>query len=141
VPGFKTINTLVSLFSSFNTLGRMLVGFLSDRVTARWGTTARVSFLVLASALMCLVQLYFAFAVYVPMLYPGVIFLGLAYGATFCIVPTLALEFFGFKYFGTCPLHHTRHTIQHTGQRVPHHTRNTQHTIHDTTRPYDMTEV
>ncbi|ELR21937.1 transporter, major facilitator subfamily protein [Acanthamoeba castellanii str. Neff] len=101
VPGFKTINTLVSLFSSFNTLGRMLVGFLSDWVTARWGKTARVSFLVLASALMGLVQLYFAFAVYVPMLYPGVIFLGLAYGATFCIVPTLALEFFGFKYFAS----------------------------------------
>jgi hypothetical protein len=101
VPGFKTINTLVSLFSSFNTLGRMLVGVTSDMVASRWGKTERISFLVLASALMAIVQLYFAFSVYLPMLYPGVIFLGLAYGATFCIVPTLALEFFGFKYFAS----------------------------------------
>lgn len=50
---------------------------------------------------MALVQLYAAFAVYVPMLYPGVILLGIAYGGTFCIVPTLALEFFGFRYFAS----------------------------------------
>lgn len=104
VPDYKTINTLVSLFSSFNTIGRMLVGFLSDRVAARWGTAARVTLLTATSALMALVQIYMAFAVYVPMLYPGVIFLGIAYGATFCIAPTLTLEFFGFSYFGT--VHH-----------------------------------
>jgi MFS family permease len=123
VPGFKTINTLVSLFSSFNTLGRMLVGVTSDMVASRWGKTERISFLVLASALMAIVQLYFAFSVYLPMLYPGVIFLGLAYGATFCIVPTLALEFFGFKYFGTCTrsacAYNTRHTTRAWTHDVP----------------------
>lgn len=101
VPDFKAINTLVSLFSSFNALGRMLVGFLSDRVTARWGKASRVSLLSATAVLMTLVQLYAAFSIYVPMLYPGVVFLGLAYGATFCIVPTLTLDFFGFRSFGT----------------------------------------
>jgi MFS family permease len=104
VPDFKTINTLVSLFSSFNTIGRMLAGFLSDRASVRWGKSARVSFLVLESVLMGVVQIYFAFSWTVTMLYPGVIFLGLAYGTTFCIIPTLTLEFFGFKYFGTLHL-------------------------------------
>ncbi len=102
VPNYESINTLVSLFSCFNTLGRMIVGFLSDIVVTRYGPAARIFWLVFCSIVMLLTQLYFAFSVYVPMLYVGVVGLGIAYGGTFCIIPTLTLEFFGFKYFGTC---------------------------------------
>jgi len=101
VPNFEAINILVSLFSSFNTLGRVGVGFISDYITNRWGISARISLLLVASILMMLVQAYYSLVTdVIPMLYPGVIFLGISYGATYATVPTLTLEYFGYKNFG-----------------------------------------
>jgi len=103
VPNFEAINILVSLFSSFNTLGRVGVGFISDYITNRWGISARISLLLVASILMMLVQAYYSLVTdVIPMLYPGVIFLGISYGATYATVPTLTLEYFGYKNFATC---------------------------------------
>jgi MFS family permease len=82
-------------------LGRMAMGWLSDWVTTRLGKPARVLFLVFSAFLMGLVQLWFAFAKSVLLLYPGVIALGIAGGGVFFCVPTLTIEFFGFKNFAT----------------------------------------
>jgi MFS family permease len=93
---YPEINYLVILFAVFNTLGRMAVGYFSDFFSNRM---IRADWLIVSSALMCVVQIYFIFAT-PSMLYFGVIMLGIAYGGTFCILPTLVSEVFGIAHFG-----------------------------------------
>jgi len=100
VPNFKAIATLVSLFSVFNTLGRMMVGFFSDIAVRKYGFNSRVLWLLGSVALMAVTSIWFTFSVVVPMMYVGIIILGIAYGGTFCVVPTLVTEFFGLGSFG-----------------------------------------
>jgi len=96
MPNAKSILTIVALFSVFNTFGRIIVGFLSDKFIFKM---ERVWWLVICLALMCETLLYFSFAT-IPMIYFGVVTLGLAYGGMFCVLPTITSEFFGLAHFG-----------------------------------------
>eukprot|EP01121_Diplochlamys_sp_Union-15-3_P020437 TRINITY_DN7977_c0_g1_i1.p1 TRINITY_DN7977_c0_g1~~TRINITY_DN7977_c0_g1_i1.p1 ORF type:complete len:279 (-),score=25.05 TRINITY_DN7977_c0_g1_i1:4-840(-) len=96
IPNVEDILTFVALFSVFNTLGRMLVGFLSDRFLDRMN---RCWWLAICGAIMSFTLFYFSFST-VSMMYFGVITLGLSYGGVFCMVPILTSELFGLVHFG-----------------------------------------
>jgi len=92
----QDINTFVALFSVCNMLGRIFIGFVSDKFINKFD---RFSFLIMAVVLMGLTQLILAFAS-VELLYLAVVLLGISYGGIFCMMPTITSELFGSKYFG-----------------------------------------
>eukprot|EP01126_Amoeba_proteus_P067107 TRINITY_DN9840_c0_g1_i5.p1 TRINITY_DN9840_c0_g1~~TRINITY_DN9840_c0_g1_i5.p1 ORF type:complete len:504 (+),score=51.42 TRINITY_DN9840_c0_g1_i5:230-1741(+) len=92
----STVNTLVILFSVFNTLGRMIFGVVSDRFQHKFD---RPSWLILAITLMVIVQVYFAFS-NIGMLYFGIVLLGVAYGGFYCVLPVMISEVYGVDHFG-----------------------------------------
>ena len=73
------------IFSVGNTIGRLLVGFLSDQFLHR---VSRAFFLVVPCAVMLLAQLWMAFAS-VDMVYAVAAVQGLAHGGLFCVFPML----------------------------------------------------
>lgn len=85
-----------SVFSIFNTLGRLLVGFLSDQFAHR---VSRAAFLVLASLTMVVAMVWMAFTP-VEAVYVGSLIQGLAHGGIFCVLPTMTSDFFGLANFG-----------------------------------------
>eukprot|EP01127_Copromyxa_protea_P015686 TRINITY_DN4559_c0_g1_i1.p1 TRINITY_DN4559_c0_g1~~TRINITY_DN4559_c0_g1_i1.p1 ORF type:complete len:543 (-),score=80.74 TRINITY_DN4559_c0_g1_i1:43-1671(-) len=93
---FPAINTFVILFSVSNTLSRMAFGVLCDFFASRM---YRCTWLIIAALIMCCAQIYLAFAS-PNMLYFGVILVGLGYGATFSVLPTICCEVFGVKHLG-----------------------------------------
>eukprot|EP01104_Vermistella_antarctica_P010696 TRINITY_DN2870_c0_g1_i2.p1 TRINITY_DN2870_c0_g1~~TRINITY_DN2870_c0_g1_i2.p1 ORF type:complete len:558 (-),score=104.92 TRINITY_DN2870_c0_g1_i2:70-1743(-) len=96
IPGVSSIPTYVSLFSVFNTFGRMGAGYFSDMLRGR---LLRADWLLMFVAVMGLTQLAFAFG-NVTTLYGAVIALGLSYGGIFFSLPCLTSELFGLKSFG-----------------------------------------
>ena len=93
---------LVTLLSLCNCAGRLLFGFSSDLLVLS-NILSRSSCLFFGLALMAASQIYFAGAITQSgtiWLIPGVIMLGLSYGALMSLVPALVNEFLGTKYFG-----------------------------------------
>jgi len=88
---------LVTLLSLCNCGGRLLVGILSDLLHPYVSPVVLLGSTVL---LMGVSVTYLAFVQQVVWLYPGVICVGLAYGATFSITPSLIYKFFGGDHFG-----------------------------------------
>eukprot|EP01012_Entosiphon_sulcatum_P008656 TRINITY_DN14748_c0_g2_i1.p1 TRINITY_DN14748_c0_g2~~TRINITY_DN14748_c0_g2_i1.p1 ORF type:complete len:578 (-),score=94.12 TRINITY_DN14748_c0_g2_i1:1681-3372(-) len=97
LPHHSAITTLVTLFSVCSTLGRMITGYCSDLAAARG--VQRSVWVVGVAVLMLAAQLLFAFAP-INAMYGAIIPLGLAYGGTFCLLPTLTSEVFGVANFG-----------------------------------------
>lgn len=101
VPQKDVINssmayTFVALFSSFNTLGRLGFGFLSDWFAGRfprsfWLLVCSVSIL-LSMASMLISNLYGIF--------PLIMVMGFCYGGLFGLLPSLIADRFGEKNFG-----------------------------------------
>eukprot|EP00026_Physarum_polycephalum_P014551 Phypoly_transcript_15080.p1 GENE.Phypoly_transcript_15080~~Phypoly_transcript_15080.p1 ORF type:complete len:234 (+),score=23.57 Phypoly_transcript_15080:214-915(+) len=96
LPHGKDIITFVVLFSVFNTLGRLTVGMLSDRFLHR---LSRTSWLIVISFVMALAQLYFL-VTDITFMFGAIFLMGIAYGGTFSVTPTLTSELFGLKNFG-----------------------------------------
>jgi OFA family oxalate/formate antiporter-like MFS transporter len=84
---------LVVVLSAFNALGRVLIGFLSDKIGRK--SSMVVVFLVQAVNM-------FAFATYtsIPLLILGAAIAGLAYGSLFSLMPSITADFFGVKNLG-----------------------------------------
>jgi hypothetical protein len=100
-PGHATARltaTMVSLFSVFNTLGRISFGLASD-LTQR--VIPRPVLLTACLAMMCGAQALFSFASSGGVMCAGMVVLGAAYGGTFTLVPTISGELFGMRRFAT----------------------------------------
>jgi len=96
LPHGKYPTTFIIVFSVFNTLGRLIVGMVSDKFLHKF---SRPLWLVVVASLMALSQVYYYLS-NIPLLFGAVVVHGLAYGGTFALVPTLTCEIFGLKNFG-----------------------------------------
>ncbi|GAV66720.1 Nodulin-like domain-containing protein/MFS_1 domain-containing protein [Cephalotus follicularis] len=95
---FET-NTLISLWSIWNFLGRFGAGYVSDYFlnTKGW---ARPLFMVITLATMSIG--YVVIATGLPSaLYIGSILVGVCYGSQWSLMPTIASEIFGVRHMGT----------------------------------------
>lgn len=97
---------MVTLLSITNSLARLVVGWLSDVFLTR-DVMSRPTLLFLTQIFMVVTQVYFALITVdaignaVPLFYPGVILLGIAYGSLFSVTPTLIGELLGHKHFAS----------------------------------------
>ncbi|CAI9281347.1 unnamed protein product [Lactuca saligna] len=91
------INTMVSLWSIWNFLGRFGGGFVSDLILHKysWG---RPLFISLTLAAMVIGHLIIALG---GSLYFGSVIVGVCYGAQWSLMPTITSEIFGVKHMGT----------------------------------------
>ncbi|DBA83628.1 hypothetical protein WJX77_000101 [Trebouxia sp. C0004] len=89
----------VSLFSVSNCAGRLLLGYIPERMLHARGTP-RCIFLILISALSAVAVCFNAFAS-LPLLFPASTMAGLAFGATWSLMATLTSEFFGLHHFAS----------------------------------------
>ncbi|KAL4584005.1 hypothetical protein LXL04_008593 [Taraxacum kok-saghyz] len=91
------INTMVSLWSIWNFLGRFGGGFVSDLILHRhgWG---RPLFISLTLAAMVVGHLIIALG---GSLYFGSVIVGICYGSQWSLMPTITSEIFGVKHMGT----------------------------------------
>ncbi len=96
LPNVYLAAAVVSLFSVFNTLGRMGFGLLSDSMPSM----SRSFWIVICAVLMLLCQLSLIATNLGGLLFV-VCVLGSAYGGVFGLVPTLVSEKFGNRAFGT----------------------------------------
>ncbi|KAK8322941.1 hypothetical protein V6Z12_A12G200400 [Gossypium hirsutum] len=95
---FET-NTLVSLWSIWNFLGRFGVGYVSDHFLYVKGW-ARPLFMVLTLSSMSVGHAVIASGM-PGALYAGSILVGVCYGSQWSLMPTIASEIFGVKHMGT----------------------------------------
>ncbi|KAF5734722.1 protein NUCLEAR FUSION DEFECTIVE 4-like [Tripterygium wilfordii] len=95
---FET-NTLVSLWSIWNFLGRFGAGYLSDYVmhVREW---ARPLFMVITLAAMSIGHLMIASGLR-GALYAGSIFVGVCYGSQWSLMPSITSEIFSIRHMGT----------------------------------------
>lgn len=91
--GWKAGFILVVVLSAFNALGRILIGFLSDKIGRK--TSMAVVF-ILQAANMFLFSLFQS----IPLLIVGAAIAGLAYGSLFSLMPSITADFFGVKNLG-----------------------------------------
>jgi OFA family oxalate/formate antiporter-like MFS transporter len=84
---------LVVILSAFNALGRIIIGFLSDKI-------GRKSAMVVVFLLQAINMFLFAYYKSVPMLIVGSAIAGLLYGSLFSIMPSITADFFGVKNLG-----------------------------------------
>ncbi|HKM93416.1 MAG TPA: OFA family MFS transporter [Prolixibacteraceae bacterium] len=84
---------VVMAFSVFNTGGRVIGGFLSDKI-------GRTNSLLTVFALQAVNMFVFSFYTSVPLLIVGVSVAGIAYGALFALYPSTTADFFGLKNLG-----------------------------------------
>lgn len=84
---------LVVVLSAFNALGRVVGGFLSDKI-------GRKSALVFVLLLQALNMFVFAYYNTIPLLVIGASVAGLAYGSLFSLMPSITADFFGIKNMG-----------------------------------------
>lgn len=100
----RVAQALLKLFSCANTLGRLASGLISDRL-AREKRMTREDFTVLSISMMTVGHAWLAY--FVSEAHPtlglslGVWLVGWAFGSLFWALPTLVIEIFGPKYFGT----------------------------------------
>ncbi|MBA0621207.1 hypothetical protein Godav_006853 [Gossypium davidsonii] len=95
---FET-NTLVSLWSIWNFLGRFGAGYVSDHFLYVKGW-ARPLFMVLTLSSMSVGHAVIASGM-PGALYAGSILVGVCYGSQWSLMPTIASEIFGVKHMGT----------------------------------------
>ncbi|GMI99975.1 hypothetical protein like AT1G74780 [Hibiscus trionum] len=95
---FET-NTLVSLWSIWNFLGRFGAGYVSDHFLHVKGW-ARPLFMVLTLATMSVGHAVIASG-WPGALYAGSILVGVCYGSQWSLMPTIASEIFGVRHMGT----------------------------------------
>lgn len=99
--GYKTVetNTLVSLWSIWNFLGRFGAGYVSDMLlhTRGW---ARPLFISLTLATMTAGHVIIASG-FSGNLYVGSVLVGICYGSQWSLMPTVASEIFGVLHMGT----------------------------------------
>ncbi|WCJ29052.1 Major facilitator superfamily protein [Euphorbia peplus] len=99
--GYTTIerNSLVSLLSIWNFLGRFGAGFVSDIFLHRRGW-ARPLFMAITQALLATGHIVIASG-FSKNLYLGSILIGIAYGSQWSLMPTITSELFGVGHMGT----------------------------------------
>ncbi|XAR50106.1 hypothetical protein NMG60_11004343 [Bertholletia excelsa] len=93
------INTLVSLWSIWNFLGRFGAGYVSDAVlhTRGW---PRPSFMALALLIMTVGHIFIASGL-PGNLYVGSVLVGVCYGSQWSLMPTVTSDIFGVEHMGT----------------------------------------
>ncbi|KAI3521718.1 hypothetical protein L1887_11190 [Cichorium endivia] len=91
------INTMVSLWSIWNFLGRIGGGFVSDLILHRYGW-GRPLFISLTLAVMVAGHLVIGLG---GSLYLGSVIVGICYGSQWSLMPTITSEIFGVKHMGT----------------------------------------
>jgi len=84
---------LVVVLSAFNALGRVVGGFLSDKI-------GRKSALILVLLLQACNMFIFTYYNTIPSLVIGASLAGLAYGSLFSLMPSITADFFGIKNMG-----------------------------------------
>ncbi|CAK9184749.1 unnamed protein product [Ilex paraguariensis] len=99
--GYSTteINTLVSLWSIWNYLGRFGAGYISDIFLHRRGW-ARPLFIIVTLATMTTGHIVIALG-FSGNLYVGSILVGICYGSQWSLMPTITSEVFGVLHMGT----------------------------------------
>lgn len=99
--GYKQseIGVFVSLMSIWNFLGRVGGGFISEYYVREQGTP-RPIFMAITQGIMALGHGLFAWA-FPGSVYIGSALVGLCYGAQWGIMPAVASELFGLRYFST----------------------------------------
>ncbi|KAJ0441109.1 putative major facilitator superfamily domain, MFS transporter superfamily [Helianthus annuus] len=91
------INTIVSLWSIWNFLGRFVGGFVSDLFIHRYGL-GRPLFFSLTQLTMVVGYLIIALS---GNLYIGSVIVGVCFGSQWSLMPIITLEIFGVKHTGT----------------------------------------
>jgi MFS transporter, OFA family, oxalate/formate antiporter len=84
---------LVVVLSVFNALGRIIIGFLSDKI-------GRKSAMVVVFLLQSVNMFAFTYYTSIPLLVMGAAIAGLAYGSLFSLMPSITADFFGVKNLG-----------------------------------------
>jgi len=84
---------LVVVLSAFNALGRIAIGFLSDKI-------GRKSAMVVVFLIQAVNMFIFAYYTSIPLLITGAAIAGLAYGSLFSLMPSITADFFGVKNMG-----------------------------------------
>jgi MFS transporter, OFA family, oxalate/formate antiporter len=84
---------LVMILAAFNTLGRILGGFISDKI-------GRTNALLLVFLIQAVNMFAFSFYTTIPLLIVGISVAGVAYGALFALFPSTTADFFGIKNLG-----------------------------------------
>lgn len=93
------INTLVSLWSIWNFLGRFAAGYVSDYFL-RAKRCPRPLFMIITFATMSMGYAMIAFG-FPGALYAGSVLVGVCYGSQWSLMPTIASELFGAEHLGT----------------------------------------
>ncbi|CAN8316153.1 unnamed protein product [Cochlearia groenlandica] len=93
------LNSLVSLWSIWNFLGRFGAGYISDSYLHSHGWPRPV-FMTITLALMAIGHIIIASGL-VGSLYIGSLLVGLAYGSQWGLMPTITSEIFGILHMGT----------------------------------------
>lgn len=93
------INTLVSLWSIWNFLGRFGAGYVSDYFL-RAKRCPRPLFMIFTLATMSIGYAMIAFG-FPGALYAGSVLVGVCYGSQWSLMPTIASELFGNEHLGT----------------------------------------
>lgn len=93
------INTLVSLWSIWNFLGRFGAGYVSDYFL-RAKRFPRPLFMIITLATMSIGYAMIAFG-FPGALYAGSVLVGVCYGSQWSLMPTIASELFGKEHLGT----------------------------------------
>ncbi|CAO2818652.1 unnamed protein product [Amaranthus hypochondriacus] len=99
--GYDTVktNTLVSLWSIWNFLGRFGGGYVSDILLLRKGWP-RPSLMAITLAIMAVGHVIIGSG-FMGNLYVGTILVGICYGAQWSLMPTITSEIFGILHMGT----------------------------------------
>lgn len=84
---------LVVILSAFNALGRIVIGFLSDKI-------GRNAALVTVFLIQAVNMFVFSSYTSIPLLIIGASVAGLAYGSLFSLMPSITADFFGVKNLG-----------------------------------------
>ncbi|MBN2485662.1 MAG: OFA family MFS transporter [Bacteroidales bacterium] len=84
---------LVVILSAFNALGRIIIGFLSDKIGRR-------SSLIVVFLFQAVNMFLFTYFKSIPLLIIGTAIAGLAYGSLFSLMPSITADYFGLKNLG-----------------------------------------
>ncbi|XP_074315022.1 protein NUCLEAR FUSION DEFECTIVE 4-like [Silene latifolia] len=93
------VNTLISVWSVWNVLGRVGAGYLSDMLLREKGW-ARPSMMAITLATMTWGHVIIA-SDFQGNLYIGTVLIGISYGAQWSLMPTITSEIFGVLHMGT----------------------------------------